>query len=597
MQNLISAQRIVIIGMGSRGLSVLEQLIGAARGNPHRPLSIELFDPQLPGGGLHRPEQPDHLMLNTMAGQLSAFCARYPAWLPGETPGLTFLQWCTAQDLRLNERGHVSDTGEGRPIEFGDYVPRKLLGRYLHDCYGYLLQRCPRHVKVQHHRSTVIGCTPKPVGQGFTLRTEDGRAISADAVFLTTGHSQPPEAPCDGANVAIEGLGLSAMDCVAELTEGRGGRYVRDGSSSGWRYVPSGQEPQIYLFSRSGLPFHCRPQWQAPAVSHQRFYFTAQAIQALRKCCPDGQLDFAQHVLPLIKDEMRAVFYLTAARLYASERSEQLRQGLCEANSVEKRRSLFTALAAEFGPFEPGDYLNTRGWQGKPGAYGAWLEGWLAQDLARSRLGVEHSPLTQALEVWRNCRDVLRLVADHNGLNDRSTLEFYGAWAALCNRLVGGPQKERYEDLLALIAAGVVTLLPPMRISKQGAITQLRAIDPAYERVIEVDNLIRARIAHNGLSLNRSVLIDDLLRQGLIKPAHPYPADGIAVDASSRALTAVSTTQRRLWVLGPMVEGCTFYNHYVPTPDPACKAPLDARDAVLACLSALGTCVPECAVS
>lgn len=56
--------------------------------------------------------------------------------------------------------------------------------------------------------------------------------------------------------------------------------------------------------------------------------------------------------------------------------------------------------------------------------------------------------------MWRDCRDLLRLVADRNGLTESSTLAFYGTWAGLGNRLVGGPQKERHEDLLALIDAG-----------------------------------------------------------------------------------------------------------------------------------------------
>ncbi|MDF2644034.1 MAG: hypothetical protein K0R45_3308, partial [Pseudomonas sp.] len=43
----------------------------------------------------------------------------------------------------------------------------------------------------------------------------------------------------------------------------------------------------------------------------------------------------------------------------------------------------------------------------------------------------------------------------------------------------------------------------------------------------------------------------------------------------------------RLWVLGPSVEGCTFYNHYVPTPDPACLAPMEARMAAQSCLNSL----------
>lgn len=570
MPTFFDAQRIVIIGMGSRGLSVLEQLIGAARRDSHRPLVIDLFDPQLPGSGLHSPEQPDYLMLNTMAGQLSGFSSAYPAWQPDETPGLTFLQWCTAEGGRLNERGHTSGSEAGRPIEFADFVPRKLLGRYLRDCCRYLLTLCPPHVQVNHHRDRVVGCRPRSADQGFQLHTADGLDVDADAVFLTIGHTPQPEADCEGKRVAIEGLGLSAMDQIAHLTEGRGGRFVRDHSQGGWRYLPSGREPQIYLFSRSGLPFHCRPHGTPASSVTQRLFFTAQAIAELRKNSPDGRLDFAQQVLPLIEDEMRSGFYLAQTRLRQPGRLEFVSHSLQNARTEQALRDVFAALAEEFGPFEPQAYLNIQGWQGDPQNYPEWFRQWVARDLARSCLGVDASPLTQALEVWRDCRDLLRLVADHDGLNDRSTLEFYGAWAGLGNRLVGGPQKERYEDLLALMDAGVVMPVAPDGI-----------------HAIEIDSLISARNAPSGLGQNRSLLIDDLLGQGLIRAAHPYPADGIAVDAQSRALRRDGSTHERLWVLGPGVEGSTFYNHYVPTPDPACKAPLQARTAVRACLAAL----------
>lgn len=579
MPTFIDAQRIVIIGMGSRGLGVLEQLIGAARRDSNTPLIIELFDPELPGSGLHLPEQPDYLMLNTMAGQLSGFSSAYPAWQPDETPGLTFLQWFIAEGLRLDERGHVSLTGVGRPVEFADFVPRKLLGRYLRDCYRYLLTLCPVQVQVKHHRDRVVGCRPKARGQGFQLQTHSGQRIEADAVFLSTGHAPQPKANCVGKRIAIEGLGLSAMDQIAHLTEGRGGLFVRDGSQSAWRYQPSGREPQIYLFSRSGLPFHCRPQGRPRDLVTQRLFFTAQAIVELRKNTPDGRLDFAEQVLPLIEDEMRAAFYLASVRLQQPERLERVSQLLQSANGTKALRDVFAALAEEFGPFEPQDYLSIRGWQGDPQHYPKWFRQWIACDLARGCLGVEASPLTQALEVWRDCRDLLRLTADDDGLNDRSTLEFYGAWAGLGNRLVGGPQKERYEDLLALMDAGLV-----------------RPVVPHGIHDIEIDGLIRARNAHSGLSQNHSPLINDLLGQGLIKAAHPYPADGIAVDAQSRALRRDGSTHQRLWVLGPSVEGSTFYNHYVPTPDPACKAPLQARVAVQACLAALHAEVENLAV-
>lgn len=528
---LCSVQRVAIVGMGSRGLSILEQLIGLAQRNPDWQLVIEVFDPQTPGSGLHLPEQADYLMLNTMAGQISAFSAAFPASMPDEPAGLTFLQWCLAQDVRLDERGHLD--AEGRSVEFGDFAPRRLLGRYLRDSYRYLLKLCPAHVQVRHYPQSVVGCCPSAGKSGFQLSCSGGQQMAVDGVFLTTGHAPRQLESVTEKRVAIEGLGLTAMDTLAELTQGRGGRYVRDNSVSGWRYQPSGREPQIYLFSRSGLPFHARPQWRPdqPAPEPARFV-TPAAIRSLRQESADGRLDFVRQVLPLIEDEMRA----------------------------------------RCGSFDPKVHLPIGHWQGEPAAYEQWFRQWIEADLLRSRQGRGANPLTQALEVWRDCRDALRLAIDHNGLTAASTQGFYSLWAALGNRLVGGPQKERYEDLLALMDAGIVRVLAPLQIHGPG---------------IQFDRVIKARTAHSGLSGSRSALLDDLLMQGLVRPAHPYPADGIEVDRQNRAIGSDGKVQPRLWVLGPAVEGSTFYNHYVPTPDPACRALLQARAAVDSCLAAL----------
>ncbi|WP_278255872.1 hypothetical protein [Nocardioides convexus] len=54
----------------------------------------------------------------------------------------------------------------------------------------------------------------------------------------------------------MRGLGLTFYDSLALLTEGRGGRYVDDGTAL--RYLPSGNEPLIVAGSRSGVPLRAR---------------------------------------------------------------------------------------------------------------------------------------------------------------------------------------------------------------------------------------------------------------------------------------------------------------------------------------------------
>ncbi|RON03898.1 FAD-NAD(P)-binding domain protein [Pseudomonas brassicacearum] len=553
--------RLAIVGMGFRGLSVLEQLLIRLCELDGLDLRIEVFEPRLPGSGLHSSDQPDYLMLNTIAGQIQAL-----------VQGPDFLQWCQAQALRLDARGHVCSDEQGRAIGFGDFLPRRLLGQYLEDCWQLLLARCPAGVTIVVHTEQVIGAKAEHGTTAFLLETDQGRCMQVDGLILTTGHGTLAQPEIGNQHrVAIEGLGLSAMDLLAQLTEGRGGRFVR--AQGQWRYQRSGQEPQIDLYSRSGLPFHARPQWQAPTQDRPpALFFTTAAIEQLRQQHADRRLDFDADLLPLIEDEMRCAFYRTQARLDGVD-SAALESTLQAATQPTSRAECFARLAYTLGPFEPRDWMPTERWSGDPQHYGEWFRQWISRDLADSHLGTSGSPLKAALEVWRDCREQLRQAVDRNGLNEASTLRFFRTWAGLSNRLVGGPQKERYEDLLALIEAGVVRVLAP---------------DAREIAMVDCERVIVARVPHSGLRATDSALMHDLQAQGLIRAAHPGPADGIVIDNSGRASAADGRPQQRLWVLGPAVEGCTFYNHYVATPDPQCAAIREARLLTADCLEALG---------
>ena len=102
------------------------------------------------------------------------------------------------------------------------------------------------------------------------MRLANGGTVVVDHVIVTSGHTAnqaddvdtsldpyPVGAYVDtiptAATVAVSGMGLVALDVVTALTVGRGGGFVEDGG--GLRYRPSGREPRLQLFCRSGLPF------------------------------------------------------------------------------------------------------------------------------------------------------------------------------------------------------------------------------------------------------------------------------------------------------------------------------------------------------
>lgn len=597
--------RIAIIGMGPCGLTLLERLLTLAR-QRSTALAIEIFDPQPPGIGQHSREQPDYLMLNTMAGQLSVF----PALGGNQPQGPSFLEWCSAQGLGLSRRGHVRERGQGTPISYGDFVPRKLLGRYLSFSFALAVRNAPSHVSVRHHPQTVMQCRPLDGGLRFELGSSEG-SLEVDAVFLALGHTGSERADpttlegisditriawtqgvIDGLDashsVAVAGLGLTAMDVVADLTEGRGGCYRRAGGRL--RYQRSGLEPTIWLYSSTGLPFHTRPRWYPGEArpSGPTAFLTRPAIDALRTAEHDAQLDFESQVLPLLCDEMRAAYYRTCASLQrpAHLNSYVPREGAC--SEVEhllvtllnpsRRHEALARLAEQHGAFDPTNWLVTAQWVGSAHNYENWFRQWIEADLAQSRLGLGRSPLKAALEVWRQLRDVLRYVVDYGGLRDASASDFYRRYSSLSNRLVGGPQSERYQDLLALLEERVVRILPPPAKGTNLPVVPGRPLDC----------VVAAQIEHSGLEGTRSPLLADLLMRGEIRPVVGLPISGIDTDTLGRPMRKDGSVQRRMWAFGPNVEGTTFYNHYVATPEPQCRHVLNAHAAALDCLKDLG---------
>lgn len=94
----------------------------------------------------------------------------------------------------------------------------------------------------------------------YSVYSDDGWLNEIDQVFICTGHSENRDTALsksvyliheklshlkDSKEVLLEGLGVSAIDIISELTVGRGGKF--DVCANGLNYSPSGNEPRIYI--------------------------------------------------------------------------------------------------------------------------------------------------------------------------------------------------------------------------------------------------------------------------------------------------------------------------------------------------------------
>jgi hypothetical protein len=451
---------------------------------------------------------------------------------------------------------------------------------------------------------------------GLLVELADGDRVPVDYAFLTTGytsndgpaagtsaHSRTIAAPYPlpdqlaevepGHTVAIAGFGLSAMDLLSSLTVGRGGRFIPYQGRTD--YLPSGLEPAVLLYSRSGVPCRARPLVTQFGPRYQPLVLTRPAIDAIRDA-RGGRLDFDTDMLPLILTEMRIAYRRCEARCAGPDAAQALADELSAAaiGGPSGIAALLDRLDERLGRFDPAaEFEGTAGIRlDGPAGYQHWLAELLRADLAEGVRGFTGSPVKAALDILRDLRDTVRYIVDFGGLTDASLEEFNRRTVPLMNRAVVGPQFERHTELLALLDAGILSVPfgPEPAVSwnpDRGTwtITSTRLREPHRA---EADWLVCGYVDLPAVDTSASPLIRNLYRKGWIRPHRPASRHvvGIDVAADQHPLDRSGRVRSRLWVLGPICEGATFYNNLVPSPNVYSRPIVDAHRCVAAMFAA-----------
>ncbi|HJF51066.1 MAG TPA: FAD/NAD(P)-binding protein, partial [Brachybacterium paraconglomeratum] len=346
--------RLVMVGGGPRAIGVLERL-GANAGVPgtaerlaETPLHVDIVDPHMPGAGrIWRAEESPLLLMNSRAADVSIF--------PDETveaegpvvAGPSLAEWAdgirrgtiaapTAGTTRLAEIHALGPT---------DFASRRVQALYLEWFFGQVLAALPSTVSVTVHRTTATAVRAGDGPATWNVELEDRAPLGADLLLLAAGHtdsrpnaarhelaafarrhggtylgpSQASDAQVEllgaGQDVIVRGMGLAFVDLMALLTEGRGGRFVpaAEAESAGedaaaelrgrLDYLPSGEEPRLWVGSRRGVPYHSKVRDEgAPTGLGALVHVTPENLRARED--EHGLLDFRADVLPLIAAEI-----------------------------------------------------------------------------------------------------------------------------------------------------------------------------------------------------------------------------------------------------------------------------------------------------
>ncbi|MFC9254693.1 FAD/NAD(P)-binding protein [Amycolatopsis thailandensis] len=577
---------ICIIGLGPRGLSVLERLCANASVlvPDGRELVVTVLDSHVHDGGLvwHRRQDPQ-LLMNTVAAQITMFLDDTVEAAGPVREGPSLHEWARSL-AEAPSSDEIPDAVRAEAATLGpdSYPSRAFYGSYLHWTLRRVIRTAPAAVRIVLCAEKAVDLRDAEDGSQRVWLSGGTVLERQDVVVLTQGHldtlpdreeaamtrfarkhglrylapRNPAGAELDGIGpgepTVLRGMGLAFFDYLALLTEGRGGRFVRTGD--GLVYRPSGREPRLVTGSRRGVPYHSRGENQKGAFGrHEPLFLTAEVIERLSG--RPEPADFRADVWPLIDREVRAVFYAALVRDRESPaRAREFTRAFVEAagdgapvpsdplapaSSPEEERVL-----AEFGVETRWDWRRVA----RPipadaltgtGPFRGWLRSYLDEDISEGRRGNVLSPLKAALDVLRDLRNEIRLVVDHGGLSGDSYRDDLQGWYTPLNAFLSiGPPVRRVEEMAALIDSGVLSVLGPgLRVQASPDARRFIARSARLPDVAEAaTTLIEARLPDADLRRTQDLLLRNLLARGEcrlhripISQGGSYPTGGLAV--------------------------------------------------------------------
>ncbi|WP_421083024.1 FAD/NAD(P)-binding protein [Rothia nasimurium] len=456
---------VTIVGVGPRGISVLER-IGAAA--PSQQVHLHLVDvSEVGAGAVWLTDQTRALCMNTLAGAVTLFTE------PGSTLGIpvqqgpTMFEWI--QRIRGDLDAPLYSLYETYPADasapvfsedlrhliasFEDEISvtrtesnpsRALYGAYLKWCFEIALDRLPDTVQVYSHRDQAVSLTEvTEAGRTFDrIQLAGGGSIDSDVTVLALGWITPAEssheeelalsglpwvkpanpllqagirqlpAASSGQKVLVRGLGMGFFDLMALVTLDRGGRFLPDEQApGGLRYEASGAEPHLVVASGRGYPFLPKSEYGdlppvAPTPAFDEVY--------QRLVARDDSISFRDQVYPAILSDV-----------LAQDPSFQIEEWVNPLGDFVGSLDQLTSHVA------------TR----------------LEQDIHHAELAAS-SPLKNALWVISSVRKRIMILGSGGRYEDQAEVSRF----MKMGQMVGsGPPAFRSRQLLALIHAGLIS--------------------------------------------------------------------------------------------------------------------------------------------
>lgn len=512
-------QKIALIGLGPKGLYGLERLLAnLAMLEDTYPVEIHLFNKSdsFGAGDIYNPDQPSYLLMNYANGFINMWPEEEPKPIASEPK--SFVDWL---------KNHSEEFPEANA---STYSSRATVGRYLSEGFEDLLRRCPNEVSILRHVGEVTAIQKHGETYNLLFRNSVSKSKSEiqglQTILIATGHPciNDPESlshrnhvdfiyPVNrrlqnipsGAKVAIKGMGLTFIDAVLALTEGRRGKFEID-ESGNISYTKSGFEPSIiHPFSTSGLPMIPRGN-TCDILPYKPFYFREESLESIAPL--DGKYDFEQQLLPLIEKEYTAVYYRKKFR----ENGEKLllyKDFTLVESQIERFHEHFPkAERFDFHRFLEKPFS-------VPNLHSDTL-GFIQRGIYEAEIGVNQSAFAAVADLWRHLSVFFNELYKFGGLMPQSQQVFLEKYAGHLNRISYGPPIINMKKILALAEAGIIDF--SFSKNPQISTADTFSLTISGQKTVRADYLVDARIPKVQLHSCAGELYENMLAEQLIFP-------------------------------------------------------------------------------
>ncbi len=558
--------KVAIVGCGPKGLYGLERLLFELTSlSLDRPVEVHIFNKSIffGAGDIYRCDQPAYLLMNYANKHINMW--EHQSVNESGTNRLSLVDW-----LNQNLPDHVTPEG---------YSTRATVGEYLHEGYKLLRSHSPDNVRIVEHQAEVIDLIPE--GSCFSLvkKTAEGPTEeiirNVQHVLLTTGHQvaaddhseekinfvYPVEERLNhilpASKVAVKGMGLTFIDVILALTQGRGGEFEQLDNGE-LKYHASGSEPScIFPYSKSGLL--CIPRRADNIRKDQELKFFNKDFLSNRVTSPP---DFFYDLWPVIHAEMKYAYYEVLFRRYNLE--------FDQVNSLDSLQLVIDNFHDRFPDEE------RFGWNSladplqdipADSGYDSALKKYLEYTIEEASQGNEMSPLAAATTVWNKISPLFNGYYSFGRLKPESQQLFHQHYAGHLNRIAYGPPLINMKKILAVAQCGIINFEYACNPSVvPGHTTSEWMITRNGETKVKVDYLIDARIPKNNLQKSPGPLYKNLLDRGLIRPfinqngRIAFAPGCLEISAQGHPVDRDGKVIEQITVSGTPTEGITFDN-------------------------------------